>query len=63
MLAALLSSTEVSGRTYLSVIICSFLPSHHDNYSILTAAVWGYCHSMQILDPVNISADVVAFRA
>ena len=40
-----------------------FLPSHHDNYGILTAAVWAYCHPMPIFEPVSISAEVVALRA
>jgi len=40
-----------------------FLPSHHENYGIMTAAVWAYCYPMPILVPVNIFAEVVALRA
>ena len=40
-----------------------FLSSHHDNYGILTLSFWAYCHPMQIIKSVSISAEVVALRA
>jgi hypothetical protein len=40
-----------------------FLPSHHENYAIISAAVWAYCYPMSILEPVNIFAEVASLRA